>query len=450
MASTKRRGYADLPGHVRGFLKPRLFPAARLCLGYSGGLDSSVLLHLLAALRGELAFELSAVHVHHGLSVHADAWAEHCRQACARLDVPLAVRPVEVVAGGLGLEAAAREARYRVYAEQAADFIVLAHQRDDQAETLLFRFLRGAGVHGLAAMADQRGAQGRTLLRPLLAVPRHALRAFADEHRVGHIEDDSNADLALTRNWLRHAVFPLLEERFPAARQVFARTAGQLHESAELLDALALADLGAVRDGPGLRLDALVRLGSARARNLLRFWLRQEAGAVPNRAWLDDAWLQLTGARPDRHPALVFAGRRLCRRGEHILLADLPPAAAPGGQWHWRGEAELVLGGHGRLLGAEVAGAGLAARWLLPDGARIAWRTGGERLRPDCRRPARTLKNLLREGGVPVEARGRLPLLYVGDRLAWAAGLGVDCAFQAAPGEPGWLISWCPSGPPGR
>jgi len=449
MASTKRHGHADLPGHVRGFLKPRLFPAARLCLGYSGGLDSSVLLHLLAGLRGEMAFSLSAVHVHHGLSAHADAWAEHCRRECARLDVPLTVRRVAVAVGDLGLEAAAREVRYRVYAEQAADFIVLAHQRDDQAETLLFRLLRGAGVHGLAAMAEQRGADGRVVLRPLLAVPRHTLGQYAGDHALGYVEDDSNGDLALTRNWLRHAVFPLLDQRFPSCRQVFARTAEQLGESAELLDALARVDLEAAREGAGLRLDAWARLGPARARNLLRYWLSQESSAVPSRVWLEDAWNQFTGARPDRHPQLAIAGRRLRRRGDHLELAEAA-AELPDGPWHWHGETELALSGQGRLTFAEVTGAGLAAGCLPPEGATIAWRTGGERLRPDCRRPVRTLKNLLREGGVPVEARGRLPLLWIGDRLAWAAGLGVDCAFQAAPGEPGWLISWCPPGPPGR
>lgn len=450
MASTKRHGHADLTGHVRGFLRPRLFPAARFCLGYSGGLDSSVLLHLLAALRNELGFTLSAVHVHHGLSAHADAWAEHCRAECARLDVPLAVRRVEVVAGDLGLEAAAREARYRVYGEQAADFIVLAHQRDDQAETLLFRLLRGTGAHGLAAMAEQRGERDKAVLRPLLAVPRQSLREYAGEHALGYVEDDSNGDLALTRNWLRHAVFPLLDQRFPSCRQVFARTAEQLGESAELLDALARIDLAAAADGPGLGLAAWTRLGPARARNLLRYWLRGEAGAVPSRAWLEDAWNQCAGARPDRHPELPIAGRVLRRRGEHIVLADAPAAALPGGEWHWHGENDLVLGEHGRLRFSEANGAGLAARCLTAEGARIAWRAGGERLRPDCRRPARTLKNLLREGGVSFEARGRLPLLWIGDRLAWAAGLGVDCAFQAGPGEPGWLISWCPPGPPGR
>jgi tRNA(Ile)-lysidine synthase len=434
----------DLEGQVRAFLKPRLAPGARLCLGYSGGLDSSVLLHCLAGLAPELGYALSALHVHHGLSVNADAWAGHCRLACERLGVPLAVRRVAVVAGDLGLEAAARAARYRAYRDQAADFIVLAHHLDDQAETLLFRLLRGAGVHGLAAMAEQRGDAGGAILRPLLATARADLAAYARAHGIAHVEDESNTDTDLARNWLRREVMPVLAGRFPATPRVLARTAEQLAESAELLDQLAAADLARVETAAGLAWAEMARLGPARARNLLRHWLHRETGALPGRAWLVEALAQLTEAGPDRHPALAVAGRVLRRQGDSLVLAEA--VAVPTGAWRWRGEPELVLGEHGRLRFRATLGEGLAAACLPGEGARVAWRGGGERLRPDCRRPARTLKNLLREASVPAGERGRLPLLWIGDRLAWAAGIGIECACQAGPGQPGWLISWCPAG----
>jgi tRNA(Ile)-lysidine synthase len=348
------------------------------------------------------------------------------------------------VAAASGLEAAARAARYRAYAEQDADVIVLAHHLDDQAETLLFRLLRGAGVHGLAAMAAQRADAGPAILRPLLAVGRDTLLDYARAHAVGHVEDDSNADLDLTRNWLRHEALPLLETRFPASRAVLARTAGQLAESAGLLDDLAALDLAAAGQGGGLRLDALARLGPARARNLLRYWLAGVTGALPGRAWLAEALAQVGEAGPDRHPVLMLAGHALCREGGRLVLAA--PTAAPAGEWRWRGEAELALGEYGRLLFRPAVGEGLAAAGRPAEGARVGWRQGGERLRPDCRRPLRTLKNLLREAGVPAGQRGGRPLLWYGDRLAWVAGIGVDCASQAGPGQPGWLISWCPPG----
>ena len=367
MANSKRRAPADLEGHVRGFLNARLVPGARLCLGYSGGLDSSVLLHVLAGLRRDMAFDLTAVHVHHGLSSQADAWAEHCRQTCARLDVPLSVRRVEVVVDDAGLEAAARAARYRVYAGLDADCVVLAHHQDDQAETLLFRLLRGAGVHGLAAMAEMRRAEAVTVLRPLLTIDRDALRDHARAQAIDHVEDASNADTALGRNWLRHAVLPQLADRFPACRRVLARTAAQLAESAALLDDLAVADLAQAEDAAGLQLDVLARLAPARVRNLLRYWLQRETGALPSRAWLEQARLQLLLAGPDRHPALPVAGQVLRRRGGHVLLAAADPDRGGENEWRWRGEADLGLGAHGGLHFEAVLGAGLAAAALPPE-----------------------------------------------------------------------------------
>jgi tRNA(Ile)-lysidine synthase len=434
---------AGLQAHVRAFLKPRLTPGMRLCVGYSGGLDSSVLLHVLAGLRAELGVELSAVHVHHGLSDQADDWAEHCRLACDRLQVPLTVSQVEVESGGHGLEAAARAARYRSFAEQMADVIVLAHHRDDQAETLLFRLLRGAGVHGLSAMADATGLAGKTVLRPLLYLARTRLHEYAREHAIGFVDDESNADTALARNWLRHDVFPVLDQRFPASRAVLARTAGQLAESAGLLDDLAQIDLAAALTEAGLSLEALTTLGASRARNVLRYWLREQTGAGPSRAWLEEALSQLTEADPDRHPALPLVGRVL-RRQAGCAVLTAASTYAPAGNWRWSGEPELSLGEVGSLRFTMTVGAGLAADHAPDDGAVVVWRTGGELIQPDCRRPVRTLKNLLREAGVPARARALTPLLLIDGRVVWAAGFGVDCAAQAGPGEPGWLIEWCP------
>lgn len=441
---------ADPTAVVRAFLRPRLFPAARLCLGYSGGLDSSVLLHVLARLRAELGFHLTAVHVHHGLSGHADDWAEFCRRACACLAVPLAVRRVTVVNAGDGIEAAARRARYRVYAEQAADFLLLAHQQDDQAETLLLRLLRGAGVRGLAAMAAERPlVGGRTrLLRPLLSVARRQLEDYAAANQIAALQDESNMDVTYRRNWLRQQVLPLIETRQPAIRQLLARSAEQLAESAGLLDDLARLDLGQADVGDGLPLHLLAESSGARARNLLRYWLRRQTGVSPSSAKLDDMLHQWRDARPDRHPVVAWAGGVL-RRRDGCVLWMAPPPPAPVGVWVWHGERELILAGYGCLHFTPSLGEGLRAAALSVAGGTVGWRRGGERLQPECRRPNRCLKDLLRESGVPAEQRFHLPLLWLADRLVWVAGIGVDCAFQAAPEEPGWLISWRPKESPG-
>src|SRR6185436_2380030 len=184
--------------------------ARRVTVALSGGIDSVTLLHQLKA-RGPVR----AIHVHHGLSPHADAWAAFCRKLCKQLDIPLVVRKIKVEKRGDGLEAAARRARYEVFAKADADYIALAHNLDDQAETVLMNLLRGAGRRGASGMARESRFQGKTLLRPLLDTPRAEIEAYARRHRLSWVEDESNANEALTRNFLRRRVGPLLETRFP-------------------------------------------------------------------------------------------------------------------------------------------------------------------------------------------------------------------------------------------
>ncbi len=409
-------------------------PGPRLCVGYSGGVDSTVLLALLADLRREFALHLSAVHVHHGLSSQADAWVTHCREQCASLDVPLRVERVVVDRAGLGLEAAAREARYRVFAGLDADALVLAHQRDDQAETLLLQLLRGAGMKGLAAMPEERGLGRMKLLRPLLAVPRGEIESHARAHGLVWVEDASNGDTALRRNAARHLLLPILEDLFPGAAVTLAQAATQFAETAGLLD--VLASLDGAHAQAGLELARLAGLDVARARNLLRRYL--ELRGIPiRRERLHEALAQMLDARPDAEPRVDFGAASLRRFQGHVVLVNNP--SPPGARvWHWGGETQLDLGGAGSLRFTAATGAGVR----LPGEVTVKLRAGGERLRPEGGRPSRTLKNLLREGAVPPWLRARLPLVYVADGLAWAAEIGADAAYRAAPGEAGWLISW--------
>jgi tRNA(Ile)-lysidine synthase len=256
--------------------------AVTVCVAYSGGLDSTVLLHLLATLRGETGIALSALHVHHGISAHAQDWAAHCAAVCAALDVPFRIVRAQVSrAPRTSLEEEARRERYAIFAAAPEDVIALAHHADDQAETLLLQLLRGAGPKGLAGMpllkplpkSAPAGAQRPLLLRPLLAFPRVLLAAHAGAHQLRWIEDESNGDLRLKRNFLRHQVMPLLQAGFPAPLETMARAARHQAEAARLLD--ALADLDLVRAAAGAALDiAVLKSGEdERLRNALRRWL---------------------------------------------------------------------------------------------------------------------------------------------------------------------------------
>ena len=310
MAASRNRPPSDLAARVGAWLGARLDPAEPLCVGLSGGCDSVVLLHLCASL-GRTG-RLSALHVHHGLSPQADAWAAFCADYCTHLGIPLQVRRVAVDrASGFGIEAAARAARYAAFADSAPITLLLAQHRGDQAETLLGNLLRGSGLTGAAAMPGERRRGGLRLLRPLLTTTRGELEAYALARGLAWVDDESNGDTALTRNYLRHAVLPELQRRFPGAEAALARASGHFAEAADLLDELAGLDWQAVAEGDAACLGGLRALSPARLKNLLRWRLRQLGWQVPVAARLDEFVRQIYVAGPDRHPELVLPGGRL-------------------------------------------------------------------------------------------------------------------------------------------
>lgn len=456
MGSTRKPGRADAGGgerqeplleQVRHILEERVGPEARLCVGLSGGLDSVVLLHLLHRLRSGLGFALSAVHVHHGLSARADAWADFCAASCHALEVPLRVERVRVERdGGHGLEAAARQARYRVYAGLAEDYVVLAHQQDDQAETLLLNLLRGTGVSGMAAMPVERMLPDSRvrLLRPLLQAPRAGIERYARKHGLAWVEDESNQDPVFARNHLRHAVLPAIEARFPTYRGNLTRAARHFADCAMLLSDLARLDATQAIAAGGLDLAVLSRLPRARAKNLLR-WYLSELGlpAWPEKR-LQAVLDQLIEAGPDNRIEMRAGDLNL--RVWRGRLQGVPAVAGrTATSAVWQGEEALSFAG-GRLVFSRGIGEGIGLARLGSEAVTLRTRRGGEHLRPDCKRPRRALKQLCQEHAIPPWERERLPMLYVGTELAWVAGLGTDCAFQAAAGEAGLLIAWQPGG----
>lgn len=326
---TVERDDNALVGAVAACLECHVLPGQRVAVGLSGGIDSVALLHVLrevnAVNAAHSACVLSALHVHHGISPHADQWDVFCRDYCARLRVPYAsVRVTVGVASQEGLEAAARRVRHAEYAAVDADWIMLAHQRDDQAETLLFNLLRGSGVSGAAAMREKNGR----LLRPLLSVGRAEVERYARLHQLDWCEDESNADTRHSRNFLRQSIFPALTGRFPAAAKNLAAAAARFAEAHELLGALALADLGDAAAEFPLDVAKLRALSEPRARNLLRYLLASHHVQIPGEVRLREALRQMLDAAPDRHPALVFGRHRLLRRRGWIYLEPVEECAA--------------------------------------------------------------------------------------------------------------------------
>lgn len=329
MASSRNNESADtLLEAVAACLRRHLQPHQTLVVAFSGGRDSVALLHALKALQAEFDFALSACHVNHGLSPHADNWEAFCRHTCDEAGIALEVQRVNVPRGSPeGLEAAARACRYQALTRAKADWLAFAHHRGDQAETVLFNLLRGAGLRGAAAMQEVRPLRaGLSLIRPLLKVSRHEIEATLQRQRLSWVDDESNSDTGFSRNFLRHEVLPLMTSRFSAAEERLATAAEHFAEARSLLDELALLDLGSEPARFPLPLSCLTRLSEPRGRNLLHFLLGRHGVRIPSQQRLTEALRQLREAKPDRHPAVVFGEHLLCRHRSNVYLEPVIPA----------------------------------------------------------------------------------------------------------------------------
>lgn len=418
-----------------------------VCAAFSGGLDSTVLLDLLARLREEIGYTLTALHVHHGLSRNADRWAEACGKFARSRGVALAIERVTVARDHpAGLEAAARLARHAAFARAGADVLALAHHRDDQAETVLLQALRGTGIKGLSAMAQSRDGDGATWLRPLLDEPREALLGYARVAGLDWVEDESNELTAYDRNFLRHEVLPVVERRFPQYRESLARLARHAAGASELLESLARDDASRIAQGEGLSAAGLEGLAPARRANVLRHFLAAQGFPMPGEARLAEMARQLVSGRDDARILLLHGGRALVRHRGAILVQEAPgkPAA-----WEvaWRGERVLPLGaGLGEVRFAESTGEGIDLARVGSGRWHFGPRRGGERIRLHDQGPSRTLKNLLQEHAIPVWRRPRLPLLFDGDCLVWVPGIGIAADYRAR--GAGLLPHWFGDGSP--
>ena len=440
-----RKSSCDLAGRVTDALSPALPAGSTILLGLSGGADSVVLLHLLNQLSGDYSWKLSALHVHHGISPHADAWAAFCTDLCSRYEIPFQIVQVDI--GPLrehGIEGAARKLRHAALDRQPVDFIALAHHQDDQAETLLLQLLRGAGVRGASAMPVIRQRPGQpTQLRPLLNVARTELLSYAKQHALQWVEDESNADDTYPRNFLRHQMLPLLEQRFPSYRATLARSANHFAEASNLLDQLAQQDAQDALHNSSLEVARLQALSFSRAKNLLRYFLNSLGAPMPQAIQLEEMLQQLCGARPDAAMQLSFGNWQLRRyRDKAYAFPALPePNAEFCVKWH--GEASMELPALGGTLHFEaVTGHGLSLEKLKQATVTVRLRRGAERIRLYNKRPTRPLKNLLQEHGIPPWQRDRLPLLFCGETLAAIPGIGVDFTYQAAQEETGVILKW--------
>ena len=435
---------------VAAQIAPLLPAHSSILVGLSGGVDSVVLLHLLHKLAARFSWQLSALHVHHGISPNADAWSDFCADLCARHLISLHIERVDIAPlREHGVEAAARKLRHAAFAEQSCDFVALAHHADDQAETLLLQLLRGAGVRGASAMpvlslskppqlALRTGSV--PLVRPLLHCSRQEILDYATAHQLHWIEDESNADDHYPRNFLRHRVLPLLGERFPAYRDTLARSAQHFAEASSLLDELAQQDGERAIAGETLTVAALQALSRPRAKNLLRYFLHTNGAPMPPTVQLDDMLQQLCGARQDAGVSITYSDWQVRRYQGKVYALHAPGDFDPDLVLQWNGEAELDwpalqsrLRLDRKLNPREKASRspGISLVKLQRTSVTLRLRHGGEALRPHPGGATRSLKNLLQEHHVPPWQRDRLPLLYCGDELVCVPSVAIAAEYLA-------------------
>lgn len=404
----------------------------RICVALSGGMDSVVLLHALVSLRAQTSITLSALHVNHGISPNAADWAEFCKQICHDLAVPCDVATLpRLNSDGIGLERAARDARYAVFAEVDADVLCMAHHQNDRAETLLLNLFRGAGPQGLAAMPGTRFLNGKRLLRPFIDVPRSELYAWAATQNVRWIEDESNKNLRFRRNYLRHVVLPAIGQQFPGVVAVLARTAGQMQEQTQLLARLAVSDAQACEDEHDhLVVSKLAQLPIEAVKNVLKHRLNGMGVHIPAARRLEALAVQLTGAKAGAEVFVRF-GEIGCHLWRDQLLLDrsmnapLPePARLADGVTIWSDGVLTVQLPNG-VDGAETMQIRVIGQ--------------GQRFKP-AGRCRSSVSEMLREQGVPSWVRPRLPSLWIDGRLCWVAGLGFADDLEKVSG--GAVLIW--------
>jgi len=437
----------ELKERLRTFLKfAKSAGCQRLCIAYSGGVDSHLLLVLLNELnQGINAIPLDAIYINHNLHHDSQRWGEHCRLVCKHLDIEFQQLDVDAAAEkGESPEEKARDARYHALGDklQANQWLLTAQHRDDQAETLLLQLLRGSGVYGLAAMPEQRTLGMGELHRPLLKISRQQIEETAKQYQLKWVEDPSNQQQTIPRNYLRKTVVPALQELWPETNLMLDRSAGWIAEAADLLAEFAEIDFqNCIDKYQSINIRALQQLSFNRQKNLLRYWFHHLKLKRPGNEKLTLIFEQIVNARTDANPQLDWQGVSLRRYKGHLYIVPAWPEPEPDWELDWNANNFVNLPDNSGVLSvSEKPEQGLSMS-TCQQGLTIRMRRGGERCHPLGRGHSQSLKKLFQEYSVPPWLRNRWPLLYCGELLVAVPGLFVCKGFEAEEHKSGLLFS---------
>ena len=414
-----------------------------ILLGFSGGLDSCVLLHLLTSMQSQLHLKLKAIHVHHGISPYADDWLNFCKQKCKLLDIEFDAVKVKInKKGSLGIEGEARELRYEAIKKKQKDIVALGHHQNDQAETLMLQLLRGSGLKGLAGMPEFD--KKRKFWRPMLNIKKELLEKYASENGIKYIKDESNEDINFDRNFIRKKVLPLIESRYPASIETISRSASNISEGYHLNKLLALDDSKNVMsdDGSYLLISDLNKLPNLRAINLIRWWLSFNGLLMPSKKNVEELFRQVKLIKKDTSLNLKISNDRSIRAFGNKLFIVSMKNNLPSYRFKWAGQDEIELPNKSKLHFVKTKKGGLSLSKLGVNTLDIKGRTGGEKLKPLPDQPSRSLKYLFQKADIPHWERDQFPLVYANEKLVAVPNLGVQFEYQSKIGEVGYQIKW--------
>ncbi len=423
----------------------RLPTPDRLWLAYSGGVDSSVLLHILTKNRENLASELTAVHINHQLSPDADSWVNHCKTICDKGNIEFKIITINAKKiKGSSQEAHARELRYAALKNimGEGDLLLTAHHKDDQAETLIQQLMRGAGPEGLAGIPEIKKFGDGWLARPLLENSREQIKDYAEHHDLIWIEDASNLDTNIDRNYIRAHVIPCLQQRWPSTIDVISRSARHQADIINILKEIAEHD---IENNHGDKLNILnivelKKLSYTRLKNLIRYWLKKNGHPPASTAVTEIIINELIYAGDDRMPSIRWHETVVRRYRNNIYVMKPLLELHMETPLSWDLDNPLYFD-YGRLVATRAVGKGIKSELVIDNMVQVRFRSGGETICPAGRKETHKLKKLFQESGVPPWQRDRVPLLFIDGKLAAVTGYWIDDSFNAKGTEPGWEVS---------
>jgi len=426
----------------------KLNDVSRFLLAFSGGIDSYVLLHVLASHRHHFKdTNLQAVHINHSLNINSDQWALRCQSICEQLSVGFVAIDVDATPRvGESPEARARAVRYEAISRliRPGDCLLTAHHQDDQVETLLLQLMRGSGPKGLAAMPEVSTFHQALIARPLINVRREDIQAYAIKHQLKWIDDDSNRDVKYDRNFIRHEIIPRLQQRWPSLSQTVSRSARYCAEASEILEAAARIAIEGMQsaDGNSLSVSALQHYSHAEQKNILRYWFQSKGLSTPSSVQLDQVVEQILTAAIDATPRLTWEGSEVRRYRDYVYALPALKEINVEQSITWNPDEPLEVESVGTLNAVESSGEGVARKFIESNNLTVSFRQGGESIQPAGRKEKHALKKLFQEAGIPPWVRERTPLIYIGNDLAAVGELFISQKFHAQAGEDSYIFQW--------